>query len=335
MATAGKSPAAAPSRFVSLTGADLERYCRTSAALIRGGRLNKWYPDPDGCAAYLEALAPSWRQGVYEGARISLSSGLPVLQDILSVQVDRALAGEFLAGQRERKEVGRAQTPKVAAKTAYYEKLANVALPPLHRLEVKLRRIFPAKGTAAFEAAIDRYDPAESDFVRYTLLLEQTDAAWEDALIERRGDYSKQTDLFRSKMERYLQDESELAFLLLGKMTGVRVEEITRARIGPLWSPWVSAPEGWFPRDGGDFVLHLPLDKASVNLENDRVDDPFSTMFRKFLSDETRPLVEGEASRLGYRVHKDRKFVCTSGAAGTLRQRLARAKTGNIVYQLQ
>ncbi len=334
MASIPKNQARAPARFLELAGDDLERYCRTAAALIRAGRLNKWYPEPEGCAAYLEALSPSWRRGAYSGARISLSSGLPALQDILSVQVDKSLCSEFLAGQRERAEAGRGQTPKVAAKTAYYQKLAGAVLPPLHRLEVKLRRIFPEKGAAAFEASIDRYEPSEADFVRYTLFLEQKDASWEDALIERRGDYSRQTDLFRTKMERYLQDESELAFLLLGKMPGVRVEEITRTRIGPLWSPWVPAPEGWIPADSGEYILHFPMDKASVYLDGDRDDDPFSTMYRRFLSEETRSLVEKEASQLGYRVHKDRKFACTAKAAGRLREKLSMTKTNNIIYTL-
>jgi len=83
------------------------------------------------------------------------------------------------------------------------------------------------------------------------------------------------------------------------------------------------------------FVLHFPLDRASLSLPADRNDDPFSTIYREYLSEESRPLIEERAVALGYRVHKDRKFAATRAAAAALRRRLELAGKRNIIYEIQ
>jgi hypothetical protein len=312
----------------------VDAYARFAERLVLGGRLNKYFPDPFGCAEYLTALSSAVAMGVYEGIRIDLASGLPAFQDLLAVQADREIAQDFLDQQEARSAAGRSATPKVTAKLGYYQCLCKADIPPLHSLDVKLRRVDRARSVAVFEVVYDRYDLAESVFVRYTLVLEQTDGMWGARLLGRSGDYSRQTSVFREKLEAYTQDDSEIAFLLLGKVEGVRVIEVTRGRIGPLWSPWAPPPPEWAPAGAADaaFVLHLPLDRASVDLDKDRDNDPFATIFRKLLSAASRPLIEEEARRLGYRVHKERKFVCTPEAADTIRRRLDEAGTHNIVY---
>lgn len=320
-----------------LTGPDLDRYAESAARLIAAGRLNRWYPDPYACANVLRGMGASFREGVYDGVWLDLASGMPTLQEVVAVKADADLAADFLQSQAARVSAGRAPSPKVAAKIEYYRKLVGLRFVPLTSLEVKLRRVDQTKQVAAFEAVFDRYDAAEHVFTRYTLLLEQKDSALGQALIERSGDYSKQTEEFRNTMERYTGDESELAFLLLGRLPNVRVEEVTRARIGPLWSFAAPAPPGWLPegKAGDDqYILHLPLDRASVDLDEDRDADPFSTIYRHFLSEHSRPLIEDEARRLGYRVHKERKFVCTRGVADHLKCRLREAGTNNIVYTI-
>jgi len=320
-----------------LAGAELERYGETAARLVLAGRLNKWYPDPYGCAHYFQAMAASVRLGVYDGIQIDLGSGMPILQEVVRVKADRDIAAEFLDEQAARQSSGREPTAKIAAKTQYYRLLSQWDFPPLTSIEVRLRRVDGARGVAAYEAVFDRYDAAENVFTRFTLLLEQRDTRLGGALIERSGDYSRQTELFRETLERYAADESELTFLLLGRMPGVRVEEVTRARIGPLWSFAAPAPPGWLPEGAagdGEFILHLPWDKASVDIDEDRDVDPFCTIYRHFLSDACRPLIEEEARRLGYRVNKERKFACTPGPAERLNDRLRQAGTANLVYTL-
>ena len=322
------------SRLKCLKGRDLNTYGSFAARLVSGGRLNKWFPDPFGCAEYFTAMAAAVAEGVYDGIHVDLASGLPTLKDLLAVQVDRRIAGDFLDEQEARAAVERTVTARVQAKLAFYRRLVRSTLPPLNRLDVKLRRLDRARRVVVFEVVFDRYDPGESVFARYTLVIEQTDSMWGGALLERSGDYSQQTSAFREKMEAYTQGDSEIIFLLLGKVEGVRVIEVTRGRIGPLWSPWAPPPPEWAPAGAADaaFVLHLPLDRASVDLDKDRDNDPFATIFRKFLSAASRPLIEEEARRLGYRVHKERKFVCTPEAADTIRRRLDEAGTRNIVY---
>jgi len=296
------------------------------------GRLNHWFPDPYGFAEYVRLLAPSARQGVYDGVHLDLTTGLPILKDFVMVRADRDVAKDFVEQNEARLAAGRSPTPKVAAKLAYNRRLLAADLPPLTRLQVKLRRIDPARSAASFEVVFDKIDTAEMVFVRYTLLLEQEDRSWGSAFLERSGDYSLQTAAFREKMEKFTQDDSEIAFLLLGKLEGVRLEEVTRGRIGPLWSPFSSAPEGWSSPNA--FILHLPLDRASTDLSDDRDNDPFEDLYRQFLSPYSRPLVAEEALRLGYRVHKDRKFVCTREAEPALRSKLREARTQNMVYTI-
>ena len=323
-------------RLKCLNGQEVGIYAHQAAKLVSAGRLNKCFPDPFGCAEYFTAMAAAVAEGVYDGIHIDLASGLPALKDMLAVQVDRKIAQTFLDEHEIRAAAGRSASLKVRAKLAYCQRLVQCILPPLHRLDVTLRRVDRSRRVAMFEVLFDRYHPGESVFVRYTLVLEQTDSMSVVPLLERSGDHSQQTNAFREKMEAYTQDDSEIAFLLLGKLEGVRVLEVTRGRIGPLWSQWAPAPAGWTPSGNHDsaFILHLPLDRASVDLDNDRDNDPFSTIFRKFLSETSRPLVEEDARRLGYRVHKERKFVCTTEVAGAIRERLREAGTRNIVYTI-
>jgi len=326
-------PAYPGRRSAVLKDAALEKFARTAARLILAARPNKWFPDPFACADRLRFLAPSLRRGVYGGIHLDLASGLPAHRDILCVQVDRDLAPEFIRQAEARLSAGRELSPRVSAKLAYYRDLARVELPPLTRIDVNLRRVFPERNTAAFQVVFDRFDISEGVFVRYTLLLEQSDAVYGSRLLERSGDYSLQTSAFRETMEKLAKDESEIMFLLLGKREGVRLEEVTRGRIGPLWSPWAAAPQGWLPSGASEaFVLHCPLDRASVAFEKDIDQDPFTGFFKDFLSKESRPLVEETASQLGYRVHKERKFACTKAAEGHLRSRLREAGTRNMVY---
>lgn len=322
-------------RYRPLGGPDLERYTDVASRLILRARLNKWYPDPFGCSDRMKFLAPSIRKGVYDEVMVDRISGLPRLKDVLSVQMDRELAKDFIRQQDERLAAGRKLTPKVQAKLEYYRRLARIHLPPMTHLDVQLRRVYPERRTASFQVIFDRMDIAEGVFVRYTMLLEQTDKIWGSTLLERSGDYTRQTNDFRELIQKCAQDESEIMFLLLGKLEGVRLEEIIRGRVGPLWNPWTPAPAGWFPKDAANaFILHCPLDSASINREEDLDQDPFSEFFKDFLSKESRPLVEEAAQRLGYRVHKERKFACTREAAQNLRAKLKQAGTRNVVYTL-
>jgi len=322
-------------RLRPLAGQDLERYVQTVSRLVLAARLNKWYPDPFACSDRLRMLAPSVRGAAYDGATLDLASGLPYLKDVVAVQADRDLAAAFVAEQESRLAAGKTLTPRVQAKLEYYRRLLKVSLPPLTSLDVRLRRVFPERGVAAFQVVFDRYDAAGQVFSRYTLLLEQTDGVWGGSLLERSGDYTRQTGDFRQLMERCAQDESEILFLLLGKREGVRVEEVTRGRIGPVWSPWAPPPPGWFPPDPREaFILHCPLDSASVAYEADSDTDPFSSFFKDFLSDISRPMIEEAADTLGYKVHKERKFACTPQALGPLQERLREARTRNVIYTL-
>lgn len=326
-----KRLASRPERPVrALAGAELQEYCATAAALIQAGRLSRAYPDPERCAAFLTALAPSTR-GPQARLSLDLQSGLPSLKDLVDVQADAKVAAGHLR-EVESRPSHRPLTAAGQARVEYYRRLKPLG--SLWTLEAKLRRIDQRRGCAAFEVVYDRYDPAETVFVRHTILLEQEDTFWGSAFLERRGDFSAQTDAFREKMERFTQDDSELAFLLLGQVPGLRVEEVVRGRIGPLWSPWAPPPPEFSGAPEPAYILHLPLDRSSLTLDCDRGDDPFASFYRRFLSEESRALVEEQARRLGYRVHKDRKFAVSRGAAAVVDARLREAGTRNLIYEI-
>ena len=327
--------ARAEGRLVCLSGDGLEAYCRSLSSLIPAGRPNSSFPDPYACSGYISCLSPSFRNGVYGEIKADRLSGLPFLKDILAVKIDRDLAPDYIASQEERLAAGRALPGHAGAKLDYLRRLLGTDLKPLNRLEVKLRRVDKERGGAFFEVVYDVYAVSPAGFTRYTLQLEQKDAAWSSAFLARSGDYSEPTAEFRASLEKYAQDESELMFLIMGGIKGLRVEEVCRARIGPFWNAATGFPPGW-PAGGppDQAVLHFPLDRASVELKADINNDPFSGMYRDFLSGETRDLIEERVKSLGYRVHKDRKFACTKSAEPVLRKLLSASGARNIVYAI-
>lgn len=322
-------------RLIRLSGEGLEAYCRSLAALILAGRLNSSYPDPYVCAGYASCLAPSFRRGVCGEMNADRLSGLPFLKDILAVKIDGDLAPGYIASQEERRAAGRVLPAHAEAKLDYLRRLLGAGLKPLNRLDVKLRRVDKERGSASFEVVYDVYAVSPAGFTRYTLQLEQKDAAWSSAFLARSGDYSEPTAEFRAGLEKYAQDESELMFLIMGGIKGVRVEEVCRARIGPFWCAAAGFPPGW-PAGGppDQAVLHFPLDRASVELKADMNNDPFEGLYREFLTGESRDLIEDRVKSLGYRVHKDRKFACTRSAEPALRKFLSASAARNIVYAI-
>lgn len=326
---------AGEARLVRLSGGGLEAYCRSLSALILAGRLNSSFPDPFVCSTYISCLAPSFRRGVCEEISADRLSGLPFLKDILAVKIDRDLAPAFIASQEERRAAGRNLPAPAEAKLAYLRRLLAAPLKPLNRLEVRLRRVDRARGSAFFEVVYDVYAVAPAGFTRYTLMLEQEDAVWSSAFLARSGDYSEPTGEFRVRLEKYAQDESELMFLIMGGIEGLRVEEISRARIGPYWSAHTGFPPGWQAAISPECaVLNFSVDKASVELKGDINNDPFEGMYREFLSGETKNLIEERVKGLGYRVHKDRKFACSTDAEPALRKLLAAFTARNIIYAI-
>jgi len=309
-------------RYLPLHGRDLERYSSTVSRLILGAKLNRWFTDPFGASNLIGMLGDPSRAELHEEIHIDRASGLPWLKDILSVQVDRGLADEFLTLNAGRRGSGRL-TPRLRARLEYYERLLRYHFPPLTRMEARLLKVLPERSVGIFEAVFDRFDPGEGVFVRHSLKLEQTDRVWKDeSLIERRGAQTVQTPEFREMLSRFTRDESELTVLLTGNRSGIRVLEASRGRIGPLWSPFTPAPAGWRSEDPGAFVLHIPFDAASVDFKEDSDTDPFTAFFKDCLSPNSRPLLEEAAQGLGYRVRKERTFVCTPEARDALSKKL-------------
>ena len=122
----GRRPRLAPSqRLRLLAGQDLELYLQTAARLVLAARPNKWYPDPFGCSDRLRMLAPSARGAAYAGVSLDLTSGLPCLKDVVTVQADRQIAADFVREQESRLAAGKSLDARLQAKLDYYRRALN------------------------------------------------------------------------------------------------------------------------------------------------------------------------------------------------------------------
>ena len=320
----GGTPASAG---LSVEGAAADDYIELLTRAIRGGRLNALFPPSPVLRSHLSFLAPTANHGVYPRLTLSPQSGLPSARDIFRVKIDRDLAAGFLSDHAGR--TAPSKDSRLGRKLAYYRDLSTVELMPLSRMRVELRRQVPEDNLALFRVIYDRFDIATCQFARYTILLGQRDRFWRKPhVIVDDADLAAPTESFRRIVGRFTADEAELAFVLLSKVDGIEVEDVRRARVGPLLLPGA--------RIGGDleallsqqrtpelgesrrFILCLPEDRAGIEVAAHASGDPLARLYREAVGDDVRALIDAKADELDYRVSKQRKFVCSRNLQGAL-----------------
>jgi hypothetical protein len=302
-----------------LTGERADGYVAALRRLRAVGRPGAQFPDARRVDAHLSFLGPAGSRGTSDGIDVDPETGMPALRELLRVRADRDLAERFLVEHGD----------TLPAKAAYYRALAAADVMPTTALDVRLRSA--GKHRASFEVVHDRLDAAAGCFLRYTIHLEQRG---ETHVALRRGDLSAPTARFQALAMRYASADAEVAFLLFAELDDVRVTEVTRGQLGPLHFRGVPAPalvEEALAAAPDGFVLHLPLERAALDVAEDRCRDPFARMYRDALGPDARAAVEARRGRLGYRVAKDRRLACTPGLEAPLTAALGRAGARLVV----
>lgn len=311
---------------------------------MRGGRLNKFYPDPEGLDSLYKAMGDLPEEE--PSLLISLKTGMPGEKEISKIIADKELAPRILkaASPEELQKRGDAASLRMLKKHAYFTFLDQSRIPRRTHLEMWLRQVDENKRIAYFTTIFERFDPTEGVFVRYTIQLAQQHARWSKAQVELQGDDLQYTQGFRNVISRYSSDEAEFAFILLSDLPNIEVQEVVRGRVGPMWFDGVLMPpeiEDLMKKHPGNFILNLPSErvnapseKAASSVREDKNCDPFARFYRESLSPEVRGLADARAEKLGYHVFKERKFCCTRGIETPFKQLLARHGHKCVIYRV-
>ncbi|MCB9524949.1 MAG: hypothetical protein H6702_16440 [Myxococcales bacterium] len=314
---------------MNLFGADARAWLARAAALLRGARLSRDWPDPRVLAEHLMAMALPVERGLWDALAVVPATGLPpwtAWQQILSERdgAERVLAhladGATLAAEAHRSPAH----ARLADRHAHLTTLCAARLAPAEALDV-VRLRAPAEAGAPARAVFDKLDAA-AGFVRLTVDLVQGEAA--EPLVRPEGDGLVATPALRGLLYRSSALDAELVFLQLAAREGVTVERVVRATVGPVWLAgilWPSDLLGPPPADGG--IAGFGLQTAAVDLPHGRVDDPLAP------SVGADALAERQAARarLGYAVHHDRRLVATPSAVAAAKAWCQAAGTRNVV----
>ncbi|MGI5842650.1 MAG: hypothetical protein ACOX9B_00500 [Candidatus Xenobium sp.] len=316
-----------------------EIYLAMLRRLLQAGRLNRFFPDPGRLDNLLSFLAPSGGVGAYPGLEVNLRTGMPAEPAVGRILSQQDLSDKFLAevdlpGLSARTDLSPAER-RLLEQARFHQRLQQASLPRWQRLDLALRRVETEKRWAFFTTVFDRFDASEELFVRYTVQLYQHHGRWTRPLVDLQGDDLEATGPFRTVISRYHSDEAEFAFVLLSELSAITVEEVVRCRVGPLWFegvemlPEVAELLAAYP---GNFILHLPTDRAGLTVREDGNRDPFSVLWRQVLHPGARDVAEKKARDLGYHVYKERKFACTRAVAGPFSDWLKSRGTRCVVY---
>jgi len=313
-----ENPTAA-TRDVVLSGELGDAYVQRLVRGVRAARLNALFPPEQKLCAHLSFLGSGGSSGVYDELRLSPQNGLPTAREILRVKIDKDLTADFLSRAAEQRPPP--EGSRMARRIAYYSRVAKQEVMPVNRMRVELRQQVPDENLAAFRVVFDRFDLAANQFVRYTILLEQHDRFWRRRhVIVDDNELTAPTEGFRRTVGRFASHEAELAFVLLSDVPGIEVEDVRRARVGPMLLPGMVAdaalqalldPERNPGAAGAPpWVLCFPEDRAGLEVAEHSGKDPLAPLLREAVGETARELVDAKADQLGYRVAKSRKFVC-------------------------
>ncbi|MAG56330.1 MAG: hypothetical protein CMJ83_08580 [Planctomycetes bacterium] len=332
----------APQARYELRGRAAETYARSVRRLVAGGRLNRFFPDARSLVALFDLLAPSGSQGTHDEIEVGLGTGLPTERMVTRVQADASIAAEACHDAEAIDPTLRDLAAGANADDAfvrryrYHRALLAHPPPPSFSMRRELRRADPEARAAWLTVTLDRFDLAAECFVRYTILLRHEDPRWSRSQVRLDEDDLEVSENFDNLVARATARDAELVFILLSRVPSITVENVTRCRVGPLWFAGIEAPDpirDLLADHPGEFILSLPLDRADVSGRAHRNGDPFGLGYREALSRAARGEVDELRKELGYHVRRERKFVCTPGAAQALRDQLKRSKKPCVIYE--
>lgn len=219
--------------------ADAAAYIRASVAALEALRLNRQYPDWERVRAHLLAIQQS------------------------SFTLDSSDTDSNVSGLRLDPRSG-LPVPRAWIRARVEAELAGTAgLLPAREVHVALRNVHD--GRASYAVRVDRLDVVSATVARYSLILSDRPGrnVSEGELALRAADG------FRAKLELLSTQDAALAFAALTE-AGLEVEDVVRGVVGPAIVPGVTAVE--LPVSG--LVLSACLERASIDLTGQRVDDP-------------------------------------------------------------
>lgn len=329
---------------IDLTGDDERSYLDAMRRIMRGARLNTYYPDSRAVSAHLNAMHPDVHNGIYDGIAIDVRSGLPTYREWTRVQTDAALATdqlEQLGPKRDLERKARERPDSIfsrqLAKHDYYSRIEGMPTATLGDMTVQLRRVDQSTSTGHFHVVLDKLD-ASGLFVRYSIDLSQQNARWEGAVRVEDGDIAKQSDAFEALIYQFTSLDSEMTFAKIQTMQGMSVERVIKGIIGPIFFSFGDAKteppaelEPFVEEHG--WLATFSLDMTAYDIEESKENDPFVELLaQKSVDATTRERFARARANLGYKVFKDRKFVVPRSAVTAVRQLCADRGTKNIVY---
>lgn len=304
--------------YLILSGNDAESYINITSKLISASKLNKYFPDQNEILAIFNYLKPATNFNLYPDFQIAFNSGMPSEKSITRLKADKDISEKFLKeGTQSDFEKAYNDNPsplqeKRLRQYKYYNNLFSSTISPTFNLDLKLKWIDEVNNKAFFIAILDRFDLGENLFVRYTVHLSQVNERWSKPQVVLEGDDLKATEAFRNIIARYSSDESEFAYLLLSDLKNIQVEEVARAKLGPLFFKGSFIPKDImhiFQKDEKAFILNLPFDKTSLNIAKNTIADPFGRFYRDYLDDKNKAEITRKAEIFGYHVYKERRFA--------------------------
>lgn len=224
---------------VVLGQADADAYVRAFAAAVEALRLNRQFPDWERVREHLRAIHRSC---------FNLESS------------DTSPDG---SGLRLDPRSG-LPVPRAWIRARVEAELAGAAgLLPAREVHVALRNV--RDGRASYAVRVDRLDVVSATVARYTLIL-----ADRPGRNVSEGELAlRAADGFRAKLELLSTQDAALAFAALTE-AGLEVEDVVRGVVGPALVPGRAGIE--IPASG--LVLSACLERASLDLQGQRVDDP-------------------------------------------------------------
>ncbi len=326
----------------SISGSEESAYVKTLVSILRAARLNNQWPDARTLASHLSALAPEVHRGLYPGVETDLRSGLPSYKEWTRVQTDVRLAADQLHQLGDRpalaakaKRSGAASIhAKQLAKHDYYSRLTRVQLTPLGDMQVALRRLEPERRCAHFHVVLDKLD-VSGVFVRYSIDLAQRDDFWTERIVVLDDEAAQHTESFRSLIYKFTSYDAEFTFVKLATIGNLTVERVIKGVLGPICFPWIQGNDRLRRLlEPEQVIATFALDTAATDLSADRDNDPLEDLIIERLSADARAGYEEAQRRFGYRVFKDRKFVCSRPMVNPVRALCESEKTKNIIYSI-
>ncbi len=233
-------------------------FCAHLRAALRAIRLNLYYPSWRAISDHLAGvghLPPD-----QDNLAICPRTGWPAPNEWLRFRIDHKLAPDLIAHVRRAADAG--DEPS-AQKAAYLQHLHT--LTPMREPDIRVALVnIDEEGETRqgrFEVVMDRWEPGEPSFIRWTVRVLDQDIGDRISVNELEA---KATTAFKRRLQILAAQPALAAWLVLWDDPDIRVEELVRGQVGPV-QHHASGPR-----------LSATLTRIANHLSGIRVDDPLS-----------------------------------------------------------